>query len=37
MRSYCDAARSLHSGDAAVMSVVERPGAAARLVTVKFQ
>jgi len=37
MRSYCDAVRTVQSGQAAVMSVVERAGSPARLVTVKFE
>ncbi|HKP89463.1 MAG TPA: trypsin-like peptidase domain-containing protein [Thermoleophilaceae bacterium] len=37
MASYCAAVNTVRSGDNAVLSVVERPGAAARLVTVKFQ
>jgi S1-C subfamily serine protease len=37
MQSYCSAVNTVGSGDSAVLSVVERPGASARLVTVKFQ
>jgi S1-C subfamily serine protease len=37
MRSYCDAVRSVNSGDAAVLSVIEKPGGSERLVNVKFQ
>jgi S1-C subfamily serine protease len=36
MQSYCEAVHTVASGDNAVLSVVERPGAAPRLVTVKF-
>ena len=37
MQSYCSAVHTVGSGDSAVLSVIERPGAPARLVTVKFQ
>jgi S1-C subfamily serine protease len=37
MQSYCDAVRSVGPGDTAVMSVVDAPSGAVRLVTVKFQ
>src|SRR4051794_2400801 len=37
MNSYCDAVHTVASGDAAVLSVVVKPGAAPRLVRVKFQ
>jgi S1-C subfamily serine protease len=37
MQSYCDAVHSVNSGDAAVLSVIEKPHAAARLVSVRFQ
>jgi F0F1-type ATP synthase membrane subunit c/vacuolar-type H+-ATPase subunit K len=37
MQSYCNAVGAVRSGDDAVMSVIEEPGAAARLVKVKFQ
>jgi S1-C subfamily serine protease len=37
MKSYCEAVHTVASGDAAVLSVVDKPGAAAHLVRVKFQ
>jgi S1-C subfamily serine protease len=37
MQSYCEAVHSVASGDDAVLSVIEKPGAAARLVTVRFE
>jgi hypothetical protein len=37
MRSYCDAAHAVGSGERAVLSVIEDTGAAPRIVTVRFQ
>jgi S1-C subfamily serine protease len=37
MRSWCDAVHTVASGDSAVLSVIDKPGAAARLVSVRFQ
>jgi S1-C subfamily serine protease len=37
MRSYCGAIRSVGSGDDAVLSVIVKPGAAAKIVKVHFQ
>jgi S1-C subfamily serine protease len=37
MKSYCDAVHTIASGDSAVLSVVTKPGAAQRLVRVRFQ
>jgi S1-C subfamily serine protease len=37
LRSYCNAVRTVHSGQEAVLSVVSKPQSAAKLVRIKFQ